>query len=147
MKKRTWVLIIVVAIAISVLSATVTGARIQVQEQEQPQIKVGEASAYMYGNYFIATVPLSEAGTKALQGQVGDLATWIEGVVYGRAEDAVHETVIRILMDDADFYLTKAQKDAWAGEMTKRGIYLVTYESIPDDLKAELIKLVDQNKL
>lgn len=107
------------------------------------QVETSYTDAYLFGDYFVGIVELSDAGAKVLESQVGDLETWIESVVYDRTDKAMKETLNKILDDTADRYLTKEQKTQFMIDMAARGIYWVDYDSIPDDLRAQLVMMAD----
>lgn len=139
--------ILIGMLAISLVIGVIFGVgAVQVSNEPQPAVQASihpqmyeQPQAYLYGDYFVAVVPLSEAGARALEWQVGDLDEWIGQQVYKRAQDASEELLIRALQDTTNMYLTKLQKEAFGAEMIKRGIYLCTYEAIPDDLKAQMV--------
>lgn len=137
--------ILVGILAVMLIVGAVVGIGATMQDSKaEPQADIQFQAApvtqiYLVGDYFVGVVPLSEAGARALQWQVGDLSPWIEGVVYKRAEEAVRELVVRALQDKTELYLTKVQKDAFGAELISRGIFPLDYTDIPEDLIATLV--------
>lgn len=132
------------ALAISLVIGTIFGVgAVQVSNEPQPEVVTEEqidfTQAYLYGDYFMAIVGLSESGAKALESQVGDLDTWIGNTVRQRTEAAVDELLVRALQDTTDTYLTKKQKTAFMLEMANRGICWIDHTTIPSDLIDSLI--------
>ena len=143
MTKYRWIALVM---AVVLLMTAVGAATATITNQEpEPQMDTSEQTSLIYGDYFVGVVELNEEAAIALESQVGDLQGWIEGIVGKRAEDAMQECIIRILQDKENTYLTKTQKDDFGKACNDRGIYYIDYDSIPDDLKASLLKQAKLN--
>lgn len=142
MRKRVWVVVLVWLMVAAFGSWSVATAVVNTTGETPPPDPKAN-NAYIIGDYFVGVVQLSEEAAKALEWQVGDLQGWIEGVVYEKASDSMDEMIVRILDDQEDLYLTKAQKQQFSAACADAGVYLVTLDTIPAELKAELVKLAN----
>ena len=159
--KARVVSLIVVVVAL-VFAAGIATASMTMQPNGEPQvlqeqaiitadpangiIDVSEQASYIWGDFFVGVVPLSETASIALEWQVGDLQAWMDSVVGKRAEDSIDEMLVRILDDDTNTYLTPRQKiDFGTACMTEYDTYVITYDRIPDELVAVVIKQADLN--
>lgn len=139
--KTLYVILISVLLTLTLTLSTVftVSAVVKQTPEEITTIEKSDNYAYLYGSYLVAGVQLSEAGAKALQSQVGDIQQWVETTVYKRADDAINESLVKIIYDTEYKYLTKEQIDDIGADMLNDGIFLISYDQLPNEYKERLI--------